>query len=187
MNGYDGAELCDLIGISTQSVSQDIINKEAMGLYTDDGLIVLNKVTSQKTDKIEKKIIQVFKDNGFSIDIVTNLVEVNFLDITFNLINASYRPYTKPNDEIKYINVLHNYPPQILKQLTSTISDRLSRNSSSNLIFNESKHRYEDVLSKRSFKTSIKSTSEEQNVNLSWKNNVTVSHCITSKLRRVIK
>ena len=59
--------------------------QSSMGLYRGDGLIVLNKVTSQKTDKIRKKIIQVFKDNGFSIDIVTNLVEVNFVDVTFNL------------------------------------------------------------------------------------------------------
>ena len=31
MGSYDGAELCELIGIFTQSVLQDIINKEAMG------------------------------------------------------------------------------------------------------------------------------------------------------------
>ena len=96
-----------------------------MGLYRDDGFIVLNKVTSQKTDKIRKKIIQVFKDNGFNIDIVTNLVEVNFLDVTFNLKNGSYRHYNKPNDELKYINVLSNHSSQILKHITTTISDGL--------------------------------------------------------------
>ena len=64
-----------------------------MDLYRDDGLIVLNKVNSQKTDKIRKKIIQVIKGNGFSIDIVTNLVEANFLDVTVNLRNGSYQPY----------------------------------------------------------------------------------------------
>ena len=109
-----------------------------MGSYRDYGLIVLNKVTSQNTDKIRKKIIQVSKDHRFSIDIVTNLVEVNFLDVKFNLRNGSYQPYKKPNNELKYINVLSNHPPQILKQLTVTISDRLSRNSSNELIFNES-------------------------------------------------
>ena len=86
---------------------------------------------------------------------MTNLVEVNFLDVTFNLRNGSYRPYKKPNDELKYINVLSNHPPQILKQLTTTIGDRLSRNSSSELIFNESKHQYEDALSKSGFKTEL--------------------------------
>ena len=54
MDSYDGAELCKLIGRFTQSVLQDI-NKETMGLYRDDRLIVLNKVTSQKTGKFEQK------------------------------------------------------------------------------------------------------------------------------------
>ena len=58
MGSYDGAKLCELIGIFTQSVLQDIINKEAMSLYRDDRLIVLSKVTSQKTDKTRKKIIK---------------------------------------------------------------------------------------------------------------------------------
>ena len=40
------------------------------------------------------------------------------------------------------------YQPQILKQLTTTTSDRLSRNSSRELIFNESKPQYEDTLRK---------------------------------------
>ena len=63
--------------------------QEAMGLYRDDGLIILSKVTSQNTDKIRKKIIHVFKGNGFSIGIVTNLVKVNFLEVTLNLRNGS--------------------------------------------------------------------------------------------------
>ena len=112
---YDGAELCKLIRIFTESVLQDIINKDAMGLYRDF--------------EITKKAIQVFKDNGFSNDMMINLMEVNFLNVTFNLRKRSYQPYKKPNDELKYINVLSNHPPQILKQLNTTINDRLSRNS----------------------------------------------------------
>ena len=77
------------------------------------------------------------------------------MDVTFKLRNGSYQPYKKPNDELKYINVLSNHPPQILKQLTTTISDRLSKNSSSELIFNESKHQYKDALSKGGFKTEL--------------------------------
>ena len=82
-------------------------------------------------------------------------MEVNFLDVTLNLSNGSYQPYKKPNDELNYINVLFNHPPQILKQLTTTISNRLSRNLSSELIFNESKHQYEDAFSKSGFKTEL--------------------------------
>ena len=50
MGSNDGAELQKLIGIFTESILQWV-----MGLYRDDGLIVLNKVTSQKTDKLERK------------------------------------------------------------------------------------------------------------------------------------
>ena len=56
MDSYDGAELCELIGIFAQSVLQNMINKEAMDLYRDDELIVLNKVGSQKNRiKLERK------------------------------------------------------------------------------------------------------------------------------------
>ena len=29
---------------------------------------------------------------------------VNYLDVTFNLNDGTYKPYTKPNNEIKYIH-----------------------------------------------------------------------------------
>ena len=133
-------------------ILQDIINKETIGLYRDGGLVVLNKINSQKTAKIRKTIIPVLKDNGFSTEIMTNLEEVNFSDVTFNLTNISYQPYKKRNDELKYINVFSNHPPHILKQITTTISDSFS---SSEFFFNESKHQYEDKLNKSGFKTKI--------------------------------
>ena len=55
-----------------------------------------------------------------------------------------------PNDKC-----LFHPPTQILKQQTTTISDRLSKNSSSDLIFKESKHQYEDALSKSGFKIKL--------------------------------
>ena len=62
------------------------------------------------------------------------------MDVTFNPRNESCRPHKKPNDELKYINVLSNHPTQTLKQLTTIISGSLSKNSSGELIFSESKH-----------------------------------------------
>ena len=82
-----------------------------------------------KTAKIREKIAMIFKDFNFAIDIITNLVEVNFMDVTFNLTNKTYWPYKKHSDEIKYINVLSNHLPQILNQLLNTIKNRLSRKS----------------------------------------------------------
>ena len=75
--------------------------------------------------------------------------EFNFLDVTFNLKYSSHRPYNKPNDNILYcINTSSKHPPNILKQLPQSIPERLSRNSSNEKIFNETRNEYEDALLK---------------------------------------
>ena len=93
-----------------------------------------------------KEIIKIFKNIGFQIEIQTNLKLVDFLDVTFNLANNTYQPYKKPNDNLLYINTSSNHPPQIIKHLPVSINDRLSKNSSSEEIFNSSKHEYEKAL-----------------------------------------
>ena len=77
--------------------------KKDCGLYRDDGLLVLRKVNGLQIDRVNKNVIQLFKDIGFLIDIVTKLKIVNFLDITFNLNNGTVKPYKKPNDSLLYI------------------------------------------------------------------------------------
>ena len=72
-----------------------------MGLYRDNGLVLFNYINSQKTEKIRKKIVRVLKVNGFNFAIVTNLVEVDFLDVIFNLGNGSYKSSKKSNNELK--------------------------------------------------------------------------------------
>ena len=79
--------------IYIQSILAKIISKSDMGLYRNDGLIVLKNKNGQQTDRTRKKIFQIFKDTDLSIDITTNLVEVNFLDVTFSLLNETYPPY----------------------------------------------------------------------------------------------
>ena len=112
------------------------------------------------------KIISVFKYIEFKIEIVTNLTEVDFLHVTFNLENNTYRPYKKSNDKLIYIvDVLSNHPPQTKKQLTKKISNRLSRNSSNADIFNNTKLEYEKALKKCRHTTKLTYTqpNHEQN------------------------
>ena len=45
------------------------------------------------------------KDISFLIDIETNLKIVNFLYITFNLNNGTFKLYKKPNDSLLYVCV----------------------------------------------------------------------------------
>ena len=52
---------------------------------------------------------------------MANLKEVNFLDVTFNLANRTFRPYDKTNFKLFYIYTSCDHPPQILKQLPNAI------------------------------------------------------------------
>ena len=110
-------------------------------------------------------MFSIFKNIDFKTEVVTNLTEVDFLDVTFNLENNTYRPYKKPNDKLIYIDVSSNHPPQIKKQLTKIISDRLSRNSSNADIFNNTKLEYEEALKKCGHTTKLTYTppNHEQN------------------------
>ena len=148
MGSYDGAEICEFIGIYLLSQLSTIVNKNHCGIYRDDGLVIQKYINGQQIDQPRKKFINIFKEIGFKIDIETNLKIVDFLDITFNLINGSYKPYKQPNDALLYINKNSNHPSQIIKELPKIINDRLSRNSSIADIFNSSKEEYKTALKK---------------------------------------
>ena len=156
MGSNDGAEVCELVGLYILSLLSNSIDPNIVGLYRDDGLILLRNVNGQQTDKQRKNIIKIFKSIGFKIEIITNLTEVNFLDVTFNLLNGTYRPYKKPNDNLIYVHTSSNHPPQVLKQLPDSICDRLSRNSTNEEIFNSVKNEYEEALKKCGYDTKLK-------------------------------
>ena len=97
MGSFNVAEICELIGLYIQSKLETVLPKSNFGIYRDDGLALLRNLNGQETDKVRKNIIRVFKDIGFSLEIETNLKEVDFLDVSLNLRNGTYRPYKKPN------------------------------------------------------------------------------------------
>ena len=108
-----------------QSNLENVLPETYFGLYRDDGLILLRNLNGQQMDKKRKTIIKVFDYIGFSIDIQTNLKQVDFLDVTVNLEIGTYRPYKKHNDKLLYIHASSNHPLQITKHLPNSISDRL--------------------------------------------------------------
>ena len=77
---------------------------------------------------------------------------VNYLDVTLNLNDGSFRPYYKPNDEITYIHAESNHPPSIIKQLPISVEKRLSDLSSSKKIFDETAPIYQKALRKSGHK-----------------------------------
>ena len=54
----------------------------------------------QKTDRIRKEVIKIFKVTGLKIEIKTSLKVVAFLDITFSLFNGTYKLYRKPKNNL---------------------------------------------------------------------------------------
>lgn len=162
MGSYDGAEICEFVGLFILSELSKEIGKPQVGLYRDDGLVIVRNLNGQQTDRTRKKIIKIFKEIGFDIEIETNLKEVNFLDITFNLSNGTYKPYKKPNDKLMYINTSSNHPPQVIKQLPTSISKRLSENSSNENIFNEAKGEYEKALKESGYSNPLQFVPKQQ-------------------------
>ena len=146
MGCYDGAEICELMGIFILNKLSNVIDKNSIGLYRDDGLGVFDKLSVPQMEKNKKKIIKIFKDCGLSITVTTNITSVDFLDLTLNLITESYQPFRKPSNDPIYIDINSNHPPQILKQLPKSISKRLSENSSSKEVFDKTKMLYKKSL-----------------------------------------
>ena len=156
MGSFDGAEIRELVGLYIQSKLKKILPKSNFGLYRDDGLALLRNLIRKETDTVRRNIIGVFRNICFSLEIEINLKEVNFLDVSLNLRNGTYRPYKKPNDKLLYIHSLSNHPPNVIKQIPNSIQERLSKNSSNGEIFNTAKYEYEDALKKSGFKVDFK-------------------------------
>ena len=152
MSTYDGAELWEFIGIYLLSQLCIIISKNICERYRDDGLMIQKYINGPQIEQLCQKIMKIFQEIGFKIDIETNLKIVNFVDMTFNQINGSYKPYKKPNDKLLYINKNSNHPPQVIKKLPKTINDRLCRNSTNAGIFHSSKIEYEAALKNSAYK-----------------------------------
>ena len=155
MGSYDGAEMCELVGLYLLSQLQNLnIN---LGLYRDDGLAVTNQ-TPREAEMTKKKLCIIFKDNDLRIAVEANKKVTDFLDITLDLHTGSYKPYKKPNDTISYIHCQSNHPPSIIKTLPKGIEIRLSTNSANADIFQETAKPYNNVLKNNGHKEELKYT-----------------------------
>ena len=88
--------LCELAMLEIFSVDSmqrsffiSVHSAQNVGFYRDKGLILIRNQNRQKTGRITKQVIKIFKEIGFKTEIQTNLKVVNFLDITFNQRNGT--------------------------------------------------------------------------------------------------
>ena len=72
---------------------------------------------------------------GFKIEISSNIKIVNFLDVTLDLSNNSYKPFIKTNLNPSYININSNHPKNIIKQVPKAVNLRICKLSANEKIF----------------------------------------------------
>ena len=156
MGSFDGAELCELVGLFILHTMSEKHGKNTTGLYRDDGLCCFHNMSGPESDRVRKDLIKMFKDKfQLKITIQTNLKVVDFLDVTFNLTTGTYQPYSKPNSQPIYVNALSNHPPNILKRIPEMISERISNISSNTNIFDRAAPIYNEALTDSGYKEKI--------------------------------
>ena len=156
MGSYDGAEVCELVGLYLLGKLAPLIGTKNVGFYRDDGLAVIHQTNGPKMDRIRKGIITLFKSEGLSININTNLIEADFLDVSFNLEMVKFFCYRKSSNIPLYIHSESKHPPSIIKQLpwmTNKPFSNLSRNEGE---YNKAKSLYESALKSSGFNYSMK-------------------------------
>ena len=90
MGRFDGAETCKLVGLYLLNKLSKLLGNDNVGFYSDDGLSAIKSTSGPILDKMRKNIIALFMDEGLTITIDTNLIETDFLDVTFNLATSKF-------------------------------------------------------------------------------------------------
>ena len=120
------------------------------------------------------KFQKLFKEKGLGIIVQCNLKITDYLDITLNLNDGSYRPYRKRIEETNYIHIISDHPPSIIKEIPRSIEKRLSILSSSKNIFQESAIYYEKYLKAVDIKPSYNTNNQKKTIKTKRKGNVTL-------------
>ena len=146
MGSYDGAEVCELVGLYILHKLTSAYPNGNIGLYRDDGLAVFKNMSARSLDKMRKDFSKIIGELGLQITAQSNLKIVNYLDVTLNLSTGKFCPYRKPDNYPLYINAKSNHPPSIIKHLPATISTRISSLSCDADEFNMASRVYNDAL-----------------------------------------
>ena len=157
MCSFDGAEICEIVGLYTLHRLGEKYEKERIGLYRDDGLACFENTSGPEVERIRKAFIKLFK-NEFSLNIVieTNFKVSNLRYLTLNLATGKYKPHNKPDNKPFYISVNSKHPPKIIKNPSESISGRINKLPSDETIFNNSKKLFNNAPSNSGFDHKIK-------------------------------
>ena len=193
MGSFDGAEVCELVGLYLLSKIDNALGNGSVGLYRDDGLAVIRSTSGRVLDRLRKDIIDIFKAEELSITCETNLSVADFLDVTFNMTTGKFHPYRKDNNKPLYISMKSNHPKNIKEELPSMINNRLSDLSCDEEAFNRSKGLYEAALQDSGFQHDLKFEPQREkrrrnrNRKVIWYNPPFSSHVKTDIGRKFLK
>ena len=185
MGGYDSSQVADLVGLYILNMLTRIISPHQLGIYHDDGLLYIPNSNGRLWSSIQKRIIRAFKFWGFKIEISSNIKIVNFLDVTLDLSNNSYKPFIKTNQNPSYININSNHPKNITKQIPKAVNLRICKLSANEKIFKESSKRYIDALKNSGFKEDFRYLKEDITNDINKENN-NYDHKNKNRKRKII-
>ena len=110
---------------------EQLIPKDQIGLYRDDGLAVV-ELPGQEVERLKKKVVKLFSEHNLSI---TTEVNIHFLDVAFNLQTGLHRPFKKATSNPINVHKDSNHPMHVKKELPPTIGRRISDLSSNKEVF----------------------------------------------------
>ena len=90
---------------------------------------------SARKKKIKKHFQNLFHKNNLSTIVKCNLKIADYLGVTLNLSDGSYKRFHKPKSEITYFYQASNHPLNIIKQLPLPAESDLSKLSSDEIEF----------------------------------------------------
>ena len=169
MGSYDGAEICELVGLYILNKLEDIIPQKQLGIYRDDGLAVVQG-SGPELERMRKNIFKTFKAINLKVTIETNIKICEFLDIYLDLRTGIYKPYRKDDQKPIYINKASNHPPIIKKHLPSMISNRLSSLSCCKEVFMNELPVYKEALRDAGYEEDLEYNEEDTSKHRKSKN-----------------
>ena len=162
MGSYDGAEVCEMVGLYALHILSTKYPNANISLYRDDGLAVFRSTNGRVLDKTRKEFTKVLEELGLKITVQSNLKVVDYLDITLNLESRKYHPYRKPGNDPLYINAKSNHPPSIIKEIQCSTGRRISALSSDRDQFNNAAKVYNQALRTSGYNKNIQYTENTQ-------------------------
>ena len=73
MGNYDGAQICELVGLYLLSKLAPLVGTKNIELYRDNGLAVIQQVTGTKLDRVKKILLHCSNLRKFQLPLIETL------------------------------------------------------------------------------------------------------------------